>query len=161
MLGGRFGALQLQKLNHRKSAEARSIWHLLHGAYEGEANIIEAKDFPPLRRTVADVGSAKAEFFGVSVETRLLAVCEISLSGGSNWEIAAFGVDPSSLRKGYGSMLLRHVMSQPQIAELSVSTASANTPAIRFYEKHGFSIGDEWLTPEVISMVTMVRRTVV
>jgi len=152
--------VRLQQLDHRQSDQAHDIWRLLHDAYSVEASIIGADDFPPLRRTVADIASAQAQFIGAGDEARLLAVCEFSIDSGNSCEITSFGVDPSSFRQGYGSMLLRNLISMPGILELSVATAAANTPAIRFYEKHGFACSGEWLTPEKIAVVRMVRAAV-
>jgi ribosomal protein S18 acetylase RimI-like enzyme len=149
--------VQLQKLDHQNADQARRIWSLLHDAYSVEANVICADEFPPLRRTVSEISSASSQFFGICDEARLFAVCEVSINGDNCWEIVSFGVEPSSLRQGYGSMLLRHLISRAGVVALSVSTASANAPGIKFYEKHGFACGDEWLTPERIAMVRLAR----
>jgi ribosomal protein S18 acetylase RimI-like enzyme len=130
---------------------------LVGGTLQREPTASFLDEFPPLRRTVSEISSASSQFFGICDEARLFAVCEVSINGDNCWEIVSFGVEPSSLRQGYGSMLLRHLISRAGVVALSVSTASANAPGIKFYEKHGFACGDEWLTPERIVMVRLAR----
>ncbi|NCI50117.1 GNAT family N-acetyltransferase [Sediminibacterium roseum] len=57
--------------------------------------------------------------------------------------LATFVIDPSHCGRGYGSMVLRHIINtagarKKNRIELEVSVS--NTNAVRFYEKHGFVI---------------------
>lgn len=130
---------------------------MLHDAYSFEASFIGATEFPPLHRTTDEISSAETEFHGLCDAGQLLAVCEVGSKDEAHCEIASFGVEPNAFRRGYGSMLLSHLISVAEGVELSVSTASANTPGLRLYEKHGFTCQNEWTTREGIAMTTMVR----
>lgn len=150
--------MEIRALDHKNPSEARRIWRVLRDAYLFEASLIGAAEFPPLHRTADEISSGETKFHGVCEAGRLLAVCEVGIKDDAHWEIASFGVEPNALQRGYGSMLLSYLISVAEGVELCVSTASANTPGVNFYEKHGFSPFNEWTTREGIAITTMVRH---
>lgn len=81
--------------------------------------------------------------------------------------VAAMAVDPDQRRKGIGALLLDHAIGEARSQELSVvalDVRSDNVPAVRLYERHGFSTVSEHHRPagRGLSAATSLRmeRTV-
>ncbi|TMP76680.1 GNAT family N-acetyltransferase, partial [Pseudoalteromonas phenolica] len=60
-------------------------------------------------------------------------------------EIDSLTVDPSYFRKGIAGELLSFAMSEFDVKKVIVETATANAPAIKLYNKHGFVEYKRWL----------------
>lgn len=60
--------------------------------------------------------------------------------------IGHFVIDPAERRRGYGSLLLRGLLSAafavPDVYEVSLTVFPKNVGAIRFYERFGFTLHD-------------------
>ncbi len=125
-------------------------------AYQAEAQLIRAVDFPPLRRTREDIRQATSLFYGALTDGKLVAACELELDG-KNLEIHSLIVHPDYWRQGYGSALLGFVLARHEFEEVSVSTAQLNAPARSLFAKHGFSIIGRWMSPENIACVDLTR----
>lgn len=144
-------------LDHRCPEVAEQIRALLFAAYTVEAELIGAADFPPLRRTAEHIARCGSTFFGWFADDALVAVAEVEQEPGAPPHIAGFAVHPSAFRRGHGAALLRHVLESLGPGPVTVSTASANEPAIRLYEAHGFRIVRSWSTPDGFDLVTLAR----
>jgi len=149
--------VRIFRLDHTDPEQAATICEVLVAAYTVEARLIGVTDFAPLRRTAEDIAAAPSTFFGSSADGRLVAVAELEELGKEAVNIASFAVLPAVFRRGIGLRLLRHVLEAVGSARVTVSTASANQPAIALYEKEGFAISRRWEI-EGIDMVTLARR---
>jgi ribosomal protein S18 acetylase RimI-like enzyme len=144
-------------LDHHCTDVAESIRVLLIAAYTVEAQRIGASNFPPLRRTAEHIARCGSRFFGRFAGNALVAVAEVEPASGTPSNIAGFAVHPSAFRRGHGAALLRHVLESLDPGPVTVSTASANEPAIRLYEAHGFRIVRRWSAPDGFDLVTLAR----
>ena len=148
--------MKYAQLDHVDARLSEHICKVMVEAYAVEARLIDAVDFPPLRRGAADIRTSEAVFYGAWDQGELVAAAEVE--GGEGWNIASFVVHPSRFRRGIGTGLLKHVLHVIGPAPVTVSTARANAPAIALYEKHGFRISRRWSTRDGIEMVTMTAN---
>jgi ribosomal protein S18 acetylase RimI-like enzyme len=147
--------MQYAKLDHVDPLVSERICRVLLDAYAVEARLIGAVDFPPLRRSAANIRRSDAVFYGCWDQGHLVAVAEVEGNGREGWHIASFVVHPSRFRRGIGSGLLQHVLGVVGTTRVTVSTASANAPALALYEQHGFRICRRWSASDHIDMVTL------
>ena len=144
-------------LDHRDPAVAAALRSLMVASYAVEAEVIGVPDFAPLRRTAQAIQRSEGHFRGLVRDGRLVAAAEIEDADHGGWHIAGFVVDPQRFREGLGSRLLADVLASAGKVVVTVSTAVANRPAVRLYQKHGFDVDRTWSTPCGIPMVTLRR----
>src|SRR5687768_4179763 len=125
--------VRFERLDPAAPGLAAEIWSLQLAAYQHEARLLGAADFPPLRRSLGSVLSAPAVFYGLVRQGRLLAVAEVE-SEPQGALIAGFVVDPAVFRQGLGRRLLGELLARYAGQRLTVGTAAANAPALALYE---------------------------
>ena len=64
-----------------------------------------------------------------------------------HWYLFLIGIDPASQGQGLGSLLLQPVLAKADAARLPCYLETNNPTAVRFYQKHGFSIAEEHHIP--------------
>jgi ribosomal protein S18 acetylase RimI-like enzyme len=143
-------------LDHEDPALAGEILALLRESYLEEARILGLTDFPPLRRTRAEVQAAASTFLGCREAGCLAALVELE-DDGAELSVASLVVRPRMFRRGLGTALMLHVMDRCRGRPLIVSTAAGNLPALRLYDKLGFQPQAAWRTPEGIDIVSLRR----
>lgn len=161
----------IRLLDNSKKQIADQIYWVFQSAYKVEAELIEAKVFPPLARTVAAIQTSNSEFLGFYCQTELgksnnssshnstskselAAVIEIDVKQQS-LEIHSLTVAPSHFRKGIADALLDHVFDTYEYRRAEVETAVANTPAIALYKKHGFVEFKRWVPDHGIEKLAL------
>src|SRR5215472_3646518 len=149
----------VQPLNHRERAVAQGIHAVQMAAYAQEAELLGAKHFPPLERTVEDIQTSDETFFGVLEEGEIIGALSVwpdEEPGAMN--IASLVVAPHRQHQGIGRLLLAAALEQWRHAVLTVSTAAKNTPALSLYEKFGFKeYRRKSLGPEAVELVKLRR----
>ena len=128
-----------QQLDHTDAAVSAKIYIVQRAAYEQEARLIGAQQFPPLHVTADDVCLSNDLFFGIHSEQDIvgvIAVCENPSM--RSLSINSLVVDPNHQRQGIGRLLLSFVTSPFEALHITVSTAAKNTPALALYAKLGF-----------------------
>ncbi len=148
-------------LDCRNPTIALATHRVLIAAYRQEARLLGLEDFPPLKRTVAQIQAAPTELYGCWIDRDLAAVAEIETDAAqAKAHIASFGVDPGFFRQGVGSRLLRGLldMVSPALDLITVSTAQANSPAIGLYRKLGFAWLEDGRYANGLAKVTLVWR---
>ncbi|TMN36910.1 GNAT family N-acetyltransferase [Pseudoalteromonas sp. S2755] len=144
----------IQKLNNRDELVAIEIFNVFQRSYKVEAELIGASYFPPLSRTVEDICSATTHFYGYFENQNLAAVIEIVIVE-KMLKIDSLTVDPSYFRKGIAGKLLNFALTEFDAAKVIVETATANAPAIKLYNKHGFVESKRWLPAHGIEKVAL------
>ncbi|KJY88237.1 N-acetyltransferase [Pseudoalteromonas piscicida] len=144
----------IQKLNNRDVSMAREIFNVFQRSYKVEAEFIGASYFPPLSRTIEDICGATSHFYGYFENQNLAAVIEIVIFE-KTLEIDSLTVDPSYFRKGIAGELLSFAMSEFDVKKVIVETATANAPAIKLYNKHGFVEYKRWLPAHGIEKLAL------
>ena len=146
--------MQIATIAQQTITNATQIQQTFFVAYQEEAILLQLDDFPPLRRTVADIQTSDSLFVGCWEAGQLIALAEIEIEV-EQVNIAGFVVVPSMFRQGVGTRLLSYILAEYAAQPLTVSTAKDNLPAIGLYTKHGFTLATQWQTPDLIEMVTL------
>lgn len=143
-------------LAHHKRTIAEQIHSVFQASYKLEAELIQAQNFPPLKRTVEQIAQSNNVFIAMQEGRQLRAVIEVELAS-DVLEINSLVVAPEFFRKGIAGQLLQHVFSLGDFEKTLVETASKNKPAILLYEKHGFKEIKRWTPEHGIEKVAMLR----
>lgn len=132
-------------LDHRDAAVAAAIHAVQMAAYAQEAALLGTVDFPPLRRTVADVQADDARYFGALVADELVGVASVEegVSAGEDRSdagliIASLVVRPAWQRRGIARQLLARMLDEAGNRAVRVTTGVANGPALTLYAAFGF-----------------------
>ena len=145
------------RLDHTAPPVAAAIHALMMAAYRVEAGILGVEDFPPLRRTPAQIAGATGRFVGITVAGTLAAVAELEAGEPAGVRISSLVVDPRYFRRGLARALLRDIDRTHPFDAITVSTAAANRPALLLYAAAGFDNHHRWTRNDGIPMVTLHR----
>ncbi|MDN3361320.1 GNAT family N-acetyltransferase [Priestia megaterium] len=146
----------LQILEHQRVDIALQIVALQVESYQQEAKLIGFSDIPQLTENKEDIMKSKEVFIGEMIEGKLAGVLSFEKESG-RLTICRLVVLPRHFRKGIGSRLLAYVLQRYSERECMVSTAERNTPAIKLYEAHRFSIIKRTAAADNLVLVTMKR----
>ncbi len=128
----------IKKLTHRDQATAEAIRSVFQISYTVEAELLNAVDFPPLKRPLEAFVNSDNEFFGYFMDEELAAVIEIDEKPASV-HIQSLVVQPKFFRRGIGRKLVDHAFQRYKTSLFTVETGLANGPATQLYLKMGFS----------------------
>jgi GNAT superfamily N-acetyltransferase len=100
--------------------------------------------------------SAEAAHFGAFVDGELIGIASVyhELPHGETdkgaWRLRGMAVVPQLHRNGIGSLLLRACVDHARLRGGTMMWFNARTPAVAFYQAHGFQIrGEEFLLPDI------------
>lgn len=124
------------KLDHQRTETAKAIQKIQKPAYEVEAKLIGFDGIPQINETVEEIQRSNEVFWGWTEEGLKGVISFKQLE--RTIDIYRLVVDPSAFRQGIGRKLLAHLMEQYQEHDFTVSTGSANRPAIHLYTSFGF-----------------------
>lgn len=147
----------IRKLNHTNPAVARNIRDVFQVSYAVEAKLLNAIDFPPLKRTLQEYLNTETQFYGFWKDDALAAVVEIRAYKNAT-HIQSLVVDPAYFRQGIGKQLVQFTFDTFDTKLFHVETGAANGPAIQLYEKLGFNIIKEYLTDHGITKVRLEKK---
>lgn len=145
------------KLDHTKKKEAERIRAVFQVSYAVEAKLLNAADFPPLKRTLKGFLESRNDFFGDQTDNFLKAVVEIKRHKKAV-HIQSLVVHPDYFRKGIASELLRFVLTAYKTELFTVETGLANGPATQLYLSFGFVKTKEWDTNHGIRKIAFELR---
>lgn len=134
---------QIVRLAAETKAISQKVYAVFQRAYQVEADLLNAEDFYPLRRTARDIQTTTAVFWGCWQDDVLAGVAETTAEG-RQISIDSLVVDPAFFRQGIASALLRHVLDTVSWEEAVVQTAVLNRPAVTLYQKFGFVEAKRW-----------------
>ncbi len=146
----------IKLLQHRDPCTSQDIYQLFQQSYSVEAELIEAKYFPPLHRSGQHIASSNTQFYGLSDSQGLIGAVEVMLEQ-QTLDICSLVVSPRAFRRGVATQLLDYVLTNLQWRSATVSTACANKPAVNLYLQQGFSIISQSLIPEGIEVVHLKK----
>lgn len=145
----------VELLDLTDTATARQVFELQRAAYQVEADLIGFDGIPPLHETFDDLVAQPLTWIGVRQADRVVAALAYALDG-EYCDIDRLVVDPDHFGRGYASALVASLLGYRHI---TVSTGTANAPARRLYEKHGFQpTGEREIAPGV-TVTQYERRT--
>jgi len=136
---------------------ATQIHALAQAAYALEAQRIGCADFPPLRESPNDFRQSGDTFHVFRQSGAIIGA--LSFDRGTDLvTITRLVVSPLHLRQGVATALLTDLERRlPPRARLTVSTAQANTPAIRLYQRLGYTLASSSKSAEGILLVHLTK----
>ncbi len=134
----------ISKINHTKITVAQQIRAVFQLSYAVEAELLQAVDFPPLKRTVNDFLESTTSFYAYFQKEEMAAVLELKQME-KHTHIQSLVVNPKYFRQGIGSQLVAFALAD-DVQLFIVETGVDNIPAIRLYEKFGFQETHQWDT---------------
>ena len=127
----------IEMLQHEKLETAKTIRHVFQLSYAIEAELLKAKEFPPLKRPLEAYSTSQNAFYGFLIEEELAAVIEIDHKTEAI-HIQSLVVHPKFFRRGIAAKLIAFVFKTYNSKVYTVETGLANAPACKLYEKLGF-----------------------
>lgn len=147
----------IQIINHRDQQVARNIRSIFQDSYPIEAKLLNAKDFPPLKRTVKEFLESKNDFYGFYKEKNLAGLVEVKTEV-NNTHIQSLVVHPEFFRQGIGSALVQFVLDNYKTKTFTVETGLANEPAKDLYYGFHFRREREYDTEQGIRKIAFLMR---
>ena len=148
----------IEKLKNSDLEIAKKMQLIFQASYKVEAILLNATNFPPLKRTLENYTESNTEFYGYSINEVLAAVVEIDTN--NNYIlIRSLVVHPDFFRQGIAGKLLTFVFETFKSNLFVVETGLENGPATELYEKFGFVEVHQWDTNHGIRKIKFEKRT--
>ena len=145
---------KLQNNNIEISNQIHSVFQL---SYAIEAKLLDATDFPPLKRPLESYQKSDNIFFGYLENTELAGIIEIEFDNKCT-DINSLVVNPKYFRRGIARKLLEFVFNRFDSSLFIVETGVNNKPATELYKKLGFKEIKQWDTDFGIRKILFERR---
>ena len=136
------------------SKKIRSVFQL---SYKVEAKILNATDFPPLKRSLENYVNSNTAFFGYLKNQELAGVIEIEHNDNFT-HINSLVVDPGFFKQGIARKLMEYVINTFDSKLFVVETGLKNGPATELYKKFDFKEVKQWNTDHGIRKIKFERR---
>lgn len=146
---------KLQNNNIEISNKIRSVFQV---SYAIEAKLLDATDFPPLKRTLENFLKSDNKFFGYMENQELAGVIEINHNNKFT-HINSLVVDPKFFRQGIARKLMEFVFNTFDSNLFVVETGLENGPATELYKKFDFKEVKQWDTDHGIRKIRFEKRT--
>lgn len=135
----------IEKLKHSELEIAKKIRTVFQASYKIEAKLLNATNFPPLKRSLENYLQSNTAFYGYLENGKLTAVIEIDVD--NNFVlIRSLVVHPYFFRQGIASKLLTFVFTTYKSNLFVVETGLENGPAKKLYKKFDFIEVHQWDT---------------
>ena len=136
------------------SKKIRSVFQL---SYKVEANLLNATDFPPLKRSLENYLNSNTVFFGYLKNQELAGVIEIEHNDNFT-HINSLVVDPGFFMQGIARKLMEYVINTFDSKLFVVETGLKNGPATELYKKFDFKEVKQWNTDHGIRKIKFELR---
>ena len=148
----------IEKLKNSDLEIAKKMRLIFQASYKIEATLLNAKNFPPLKRPLENYTESNTEFYGYSINEILAAVVEIDTN--NNYIlIRSLVVHPDFFRQGIAGKLIKFVFETFKSNLFVVETGLENGPATKLYEKFGFVEVHQWDTNHGIRKIKFEKHT--
>lgn len=148
----------IRKIDLSNSILVTELLNIQTASYKAEAEIIDFYEIPPLMDTVETLRQCHETFYGYYLNNELCGAISFKLET-DVIDIHRLMVTPKHFRKGIAKTLLNYIENlELKAHKIIVSTASMNTPAVNFYEQHGFTKKKEFHAAEGLSLSLFEKR---
>lgn len=124
------------EIDHHKEQIAQEILKIQLPAYRIEAELMDFFEIPQLHETASDIQNSEEFFIGFQ-EEELMGVVSYKIAEGLV-DIHRLIVNPAYFRRGIGKRLVEYLLKRYKGYDFTVSTGTANKPAIALYQAFGF-----------------------
>lgn len=135
----------IEKLLNSQLETAQKMQSIFQASYKIEAELLNATDFPPLKRPIEDYIKCDHDFLGYFKNGELAAVIEI-IDKNKYIHIRSLVVHPSFFRQGIARKLMEYALNNYETDLFVVETGVDNEPASKLYLKLGFTEVQQWET---------------
>ena len=147
----------IEKLQNHDIEISKKILSVFQISYMVEAKLLNATNFPPLKRTLENYIKSGTEFFGYFINKNLAGVIEIDYNNNFT-HIDSLVVDPKFFRQGIARKLMEFVFNKFDSNLFVVETGLENGPATELYKKFDFKEVKQWNTDHGIRKIRFERR---
>ncbi len=145
------------KIDHKKIEISQEIKNIFQHSYKVEAKLLNAIDFPPLKRTISQFTNSKNDFFAYYINKNIVGLVEVKIMNNSV-HIQSLVVYPKFFRRGIGRSLVKFVLKNFNPNLFTVETGIDNEPAKKLYLNCGFEKYDQYKTDHSIIKVKFMKR---
>lgn len=124
------------EIDRHKEQIAQEILKIQLPAYRIEAELMDFFEIPQLHETASDIQNSEEFFIGFQ-EEELMGVVSYKIAEGLV-DIHRLIVNPAYFRRGIGKRLVEYLLKRYKGYDFTVSTGTANKPAIALYQAFGF-----------------------
>ena len=146
--------VRLHNSDTEVSKKIRSVFQL---SYKIEAELLNAIDFPPLKRPLEKYMHTNTAFFGCMKGGELMGVIEIGHNNRCT-NIHSLVVHPSFFRQGIAKQLMEFVLKTFDSNIFIVETGLENGPATKLYKKFNFKEVKQWDTDHGVRKIKFELR---
>jgi len=147
----------IEKLQNNKIEIAKKIRTVFQASYKVEAKLLNATNFPPLKRPLESYVKSDTEFFGYSKNKEIAGVIEIDHTNNFTL-IRSLVVNPLFFRQGIAKQLMEFVLDTYDSNLFVVETGLDNGPATKLYEKFGFVEVKQWDTDHGVRKIKFEKK---
>lgn len=147
----------IERLQNNDIEISKKIHSVFQASYKIEAKLLNATDFPPLKRSLENYVNSSTEFFGYFKDQELAGVIEIEHNNNFT-DINSLVVDPNFFRQGIARKLMEFVFNTFDSDLFVVETGLENGPATKLYKNFGFKEVKQWDTDSGVRKIKFERR---
>lgn len=148
----------IEKLQNNEIEISKRIRSVFQASYKVEAKLLNATDFPPLKRPLENYVKSNTFFFGYLKNEDIAGVIEIDHNN-EHTLIRSLVVDPTFFRQGIAKKLMKFVLNTFDSKLFVVETGLENGPATKLYKTFGFVEVKQWDTNHGVRKIKFERRT--
>ncbi len=147
----------IERLENNDLEISKKIRSVFQVSYKVEAKLLNATNFPPLKRSLENYVKSNTEFFGYLENEELAGVIEVDHNDNYTY-ISSLVVDPNFFRQGIARKLMEFVLNTFDTNLFVVETGLENGPATELYKNFDFKEVKQWNTDHGIRKIRFERR---
>ena len=144
------------KIDNKKIEISKEIYSIFQASYKIEAELLQATDFPPLKRTISEFSNSNNSFYAYYIDKDMSGVIEVENNSEST-HIQSLVVYPKYFRQGIAKQLVQFVLDSYTSKLFTVETGLNNTPAIKLYTSFDFEEIKQFNTNHGVRKIQLVK----